>query len=330
MSGQGIPFQSDVDMRGPAPWTATPHVSASDFTFTIFGDRTGMAYPGAMQVAIRHVNDGLNGGDSTSFVLSVGDNIEGYSRNAQETAAMWNSFDELLIQLPVPFLRLPGNHDISDPVMDRVYRQRYGRPYYAFSIQNVLFLMLDTEDGPPELTAEREAESHRMLEHAREEGAKHPDQGVVLPNQPDPCNAEATHASLGALAETHISRAQLDYFRNVLAQYPNARQVLLFMHRPPWREPRSVEFVQLEQMLQGRRYTVFAGHYHQYTHENLHGADYYIVGPTAALPRCVRSDVYLNQITQVHVVGDHVTVERVMLPVSTTTNRPTSKTESAQ
>lgn len=313
---QGIDgkFHAEIDQSGPVPWTALPHVDNPDFRFTIFSDRTGMAYPGAMERAIHYVNQEISKDTQLpAFVLSVGDNIEGYSRDTAETSAMWNSFDAIIQKLRVPFLRLPGNHDISDGVMEQVYKQRYGHPYYAFLIENVLFLMVDTEDGPPVLTMERELEIHGLVMKAAAEGALHPDKPVQLPGQKDPCNAESTHADLGALAETNISDEQLEYFRKVLAEHANARQVVVLMHRPAWRTPRSAAFARLQEMLRGRKYTVFAGHYHQYGHEVLEGADYYILGPTAALPRCVRGEAFRNQLVEVHVKSNHLTVEPVML-----------------
>lgn len=310
----GQPFRADLSGSSTVPWTAVPHAEKSAFHFVIFGDRTGMAYPGALEVALEHVNARLH--PQPSFVISVGDNIEGYSRDAVATNAMWADFDSAISSgLHLPFFRLPGNHDISDTVMEQVYERRYGRPYYAFEIASVLFLAMDTEDGPPVLSAEREAEIHRLLAKTTAEGALHPDRQVELPGQKNPCDAEATHADLGPLADTHISNAQLEYFRRVLAKHSDAKQIVVLMHRPAWRKPVSPEFARMQQMLHGRRYTVFAGHYHEYSHERVDGADYYILGPTAALPRCIKDARYLNQLLEIHVQGDRLSVERVMLPI---------------
>jgi hypothetical protein len=308
-------FHPLIDKSAPVPWSAVPLIKHPDFRFTIFGDRTGMAYPGAMERAVQYVNQRLSGNRKTGpdLVLSVGDNIEGYSRDAAGVGRMWNAFDLIIAPLRVPFFRLPGNHDISDPVMEKVYLSRYGSTYYAFEIQHVLFLNVDTEDGPPVLTAERELEIHSFLEKAESEGLLHPDEPVELPGQKDPCNAEATHADLGSLAETHISDAQLNYFRKVLADHPNVRQTIVLMHRPAWRNPQSPAFTELQKLLLGRKYTVFAGHYHQYGHEVIDGSDYYILGPTAALPRCVQDWNFLNQLLEVNVLGDHLVTRRVML-----------------
>ena len=46
------------------------------------------------------------------------------------------------------FFRVPGNHDITDDVMLKEYRKRYGSPYYHFVYKNVLFLIVCTEDPP--------------------------------------------------------------------------------------------------------------------------------------------------------------------------------------
>jgi serine/threonine-protein phosphatase CPPED1 len=315
IEGDNLDFHPFIDISAAVPWTAVPLVTHPDFRFTIFSDRTGMAYPGAMERAIQYVNQQLSGNDKTGpdLVLSVGDNIEGYSRDAAGVGRMWSAFDAIIAPLRVPFFRLPGNHDISDPVMEQVYLSRYGSTYYAFEIQHVLFLSVDTEDGPPVLTPERELEIHRILERAESEGVLHPDKPVELPGQKDPCNAETTHADLGSLAETHISAAQLNYFRKVLADQPDIRQTIILMHRPAWRNPTSPAFTELQELLHGRKYTVFAGHYHQYSHEVIDGSDYYILGPTGALPRCVRNRDFLNQVLEVQVAGDRLITHRVML-----------------
>jgi hypothetical protein len=308
-------FRSDVPKGAPSPWTGTPQTADLPLHFVIFGDRTGMAYPGALDVAIDSVNgEAAERANGLSFVISVGDNIEGYSRDAGETTSMWKAFDESIKQLHVPFFRLPGNHDISDVVMDRIYTERYGRPYYAFTIANVLFLALDTEDGPPALAAEREVEIHHLLEQATAKAIADPNKQVVLPGQKDPCDAEATHADLGPLAETHISGAQVDYFRRELAKHPDAAQIIVLMHRPAWRTPASPAFTEIQKMLHGHPYTVFAGHYHEYGKETIDGAEYYITGPTAALPRCAKDARYRNQLLEVTVEGNHLSTHQVMLP----------------
>ena len=66
-----------------------------------------------------------------------------------------------------------------------------------------------------------------------------------------------------------VGQAQVAYFREVLARHKKVRWTLVFMHRPLWdfeenNPPYSSDWFDLEEALQGRPYTVFAGHYHHY------------------------------------------------------------------
>jgi hypothetical protein len=60
-----------------------------------------------------------------------------------------------------------------------------------------------------------------------------------------------------------ISDEQLDYFREVLDKHRQARWTLVFLHKPVW-EYKDPSWDRFEQLLADRRYTVFAGHEHQY------------------------------------------------------------------
>ena len=221
-------------------------VNTPDFSFALFGDRTGMAYPEGIDRAVRQVNASLPSSGALSFVLSVGDNIEGYTRDPAVLTAMWNDFDKSAEKLAMPFIRVPGNHDISDDVMRRMYQSRYGRPYFYFLYDNVLFLGLDTEDPPPAISADKERQANAAILRIAADGAIHPDRQVAVPGQSDPCDVEATHAALGSLAVTHISDDQLQYFSGVLREHSKVRWTYLFMHRPPWRTPRSRNFAKLQ------------------------------------------------------------------------------------
>ncbi|MBD3236562.1 MAG: hypothetical protein GF330_07650, partial [Candidatus Eisenbacteria bacterium] len=63
-----------------------------------------------------------------------------------------------------------------------------------------------------------------------------------------------------------ISPEQVDYFRRALAENPNVRWTLLFLHKPLWvyEAEDAPGWAELEELLTGREYTVFAGHFHQY------------------------------------------------------------------
>jgi hypothetical protein len=49
--------------------------------------------------------------------------------------------------LEVPFYYVPGNHDISNPWMEGIWKECLGSPYYHFLYKGALFIVLNTEDG---------------------------------------------------------------------------------------------------------------------------------------------------------------------------------------
>lgn len=81
------------------------------------------------------------------LVLSVGDLIDGKSYDPLEISAQWDEFDKAIKPLGMPFFYVPGNHDISNTIMETEWRKRLGSPYYHFVYKNVLFLCINTEDG---------------------------------------------------------------------------------------------------------------------------------------------------------------------------------------
>ncbi|HMO35757.1 MAG TPA: metallophosphoesterase, partial [Gemmatales bacterium] len=82
------------------------------------------------------------------FVLSVGDLIEGYSKEIPVIESMWKEFDQYIAKLSMPFFHVPGNHDTSNDAMTEHWKARFGQLYYHFVYKNVLFLCLHTEDFP--------------------------------------------------------------------------------------------------------------------------------------------------------------------------------------
>ena len=134
------PFEVDL-AGGPAPWTSlAPNDAPEDFHFVLVTDRTGGHRDRVFERALEKV-DLL----APAFVLSVGDLIEGYSRDPVEIAAMWDEAEGLVARLRVPFFRAAGNHDYSNEVMARVWRERFGPSYYHFRYKDVLFLVLNSE-----------------------------------------------------------------------------------------------------------------------------------------------------------------------------------------
>ena len=304
-------FQSDVAPGGPRPWTAIPvPKKAGGFSFTVFGDRTGMAYPEGIERALAKAQ----GKDQSEFVISVGDNVEGYNRDAAAVTRMWEDFAARIRPFDKPFFRLPGNHDLSNPVMLDVYTARYGRPYYYFLYQDVLFLSMSTEDPPGTLPEAQEKHLATTMDSIMQVARLHPDR------VPDPlaklnmCDPDAPiNPAYEPAAPTRIGPEQVAYFESVLSRFANVRWTFVLMHRPAWRKPQSAEFAHLQKVLGDRNYTVFAGHLHKYKRESIGGHEYYTLGPTAAIPRCADSADDFNQIVNVNLEGARPVIQREML-----------------
>lgn len=129
------------------PWTSLKvNKDPRDFQFAIVTDRTGGHRPGVFAQAVEKLNL-----LQPEFVLSVGDLIEGYSRDPAQWALEWSEFQGKIDRLEAPFFYTAGNHDIANPDMAKNWDRKFGRRYYNFVYQDVLFVMLLSEDPPGEL-----------------------------------------------------------------------------------------------------------------------------------------------------------------------------------
>ena len=77
-----------------------------------------------------------------------------------------------------------------------------------------------------------------------------------------------------------FSSEQLTYFKQALEENKHVRWTLVFMHHPLWTYDHDSNFGALEKMLEGRNYTVFAGHQHTYRHFQRKNTNYYILATT--------------------------------------------------
>jgi PA14 domain/Chitobiase/beta-hexosaminidase C-terminal domain/Calcineurin-like phosphoesterase len=77
-----------------------------------------------------------------------------------------------------------------------------------------------------------------------------------------------------------ISRSQIDYVKKALADNPNVRWTMLYMHHPVWNYKDFNGFSEIEAALQSRPYTVLAGHNHQYLKTQRNNRNYYILAST--------------------------------------------------
>lgn len=73
-----------------------------------------------------------------------------------------------------------------------------------------------------------------------------------------------------------ISDRQYAWFASELEKHPDVRWTFVFMHQPGvWTTPRWLDFE--KKSLVSRKYTVFAGDWHEYLHVRRHDHDYYVL-----------------------------------------------------
>ncbi len=141
------------------PWTGLNFYNKPEnFRFAIVSDLTGGYRPDVFEDAVEKLNL-----LKPEFVISIGDFIEGYTEDGTELNRQWNEFDNLVDKLQMPFFYIPGNHDISNEVMARKWRQRLGRTYYHFTYRDVLFLCLNTEDTSSRFISDKQIEYFRKV-----------------------------------------------------------------------------------------------------------------------------------------------------------------------
>ena len=125
------------------PWSTKPFYNdPNHFQFLIVSDRTGGHREGVFGKAIDKINQMY-----PEFVISVGDLIEGYTKDSKLLNQQWDEFHGILDDLQFRFFYTPGNHDYSNAVMAKQWKERYGRDYYSFLYKEVLFIVLNTNDG---------------------------------------------------------------------------------------------------------------------------------------------------------------------------------------
>jgi hypothetical protein len=122
------------------PWTGLEALGEDEFRFVVVTDRTGEHREGVFAGAMPKIN--LVRPD---FVVSVGDLIEGYSDDPAVLDHEWNEIEGFVESLDMPFFYVAGNHDMSNAVMAKKWRERFGPSYYHFRYRDVLFLALNSE-----------------------------------------------------------------------------------------------------------------------------------------------------------------------------------------
>ncbi len=118
-------------------------LAAAPLTFAVLGDRTGSARPRVFAQILDEVK--LLGPD---FVLSVGDLIEGYTKDGVALNQEWDSVLGLVRSVGVPFYACPGNHDIFDAASETVFARRVGPRRRTIRLGNASFVVVDNSRWP--------------------------------------------------------------------------------------------------------------------------------------------------------------------------------------
>ena len=196
----------------------------------------------------------------------------------------WESFDNRAAKAKAPFFHLGGNHDLTNQVMKDVWTERYGPSYYHFLYQDVLFLMLDSEDYTPKRM--------REIYEARAEYIK-------VADGPEPQKAkDMLYFRMPERLTGAISDEQSTYFEEVLSRYSEARWTFVLMHKPVWKREEPGGLERIEAALGDRPYTVINGHFHTYSHTERNGRDYIMLGTTGG-GQNPNSDMAFDHVTLV-------------------------------
>ncbi len=142
--GQKTAVKSDlqVDIEKRNPWTHLRLNNAPEtFHFLVISDRTGGHRPRIFSQAVEQINL-----LQPAFVVSVGDLIEGYTKDQVKLAGEWREFKTYTSRLQMPFFYVPGNHDVSNQAQAEDWKQRFGRRFYHFVYKDVLFLAVNADE----------------------------------------------------------------------------------------------------------------------------------------------------------------------------------------
>ncbi len=122
-------------------------------------------------------------------------------------------------------------------------------------------------------------------------------------------NTEESNVNEGLLGNK-----QLAWIKRVLKDHRHVRWTCVFMHQPLWYNDRDKSFKKLEKMLQSRKYTVFAGHFHQYRKCTRNGRKYYIFATTGGVSK-LRGPLYgeFDEVVWVTMTGKGPAIANLMI-----------------
>ncbi len=273
------PFRHDLSQLRK-PWSAEPTgKQEGQFSFAIIGDLNSGERAGVLEVAVEQINL-----LRPEFILSIGDLVEGGTEDTSQLIKEYDHFDARVNKAKAPFFHLGGNHDLTNPVMRKYWEHRYGKRYYHFVYQNVLFLMMDSED----YAEERMWQIYKARKHAIE----------LLDNGKTEEAQQTEYFKMPERGTGEISDAQSAYFEKVIADHPNVRWTFVLMHKPVWLREGKGNLSRVENALGTRSYTVLNGHLHKYSYTERNNRDYIMVATTGG-GQDAKSDMAFDHVTLV-------------------------------
>jgi len=297
-------------LQTATPWRALEHFPRrpQEFSFVLLSDRTGLAKPGVFERAVHGTN--LLRPD---FVIQIGDCIEGYTHNPETLATQWAEFEAIIAPLDVPLFRVPGNHDVSNAMMQAEWLRRYGALYYHFRYRDVLFLVLDTQDPPQRLAEFRGTQAMPGSESTVDEVDR---AKLRQAYDADPRAFAArieTQIDWEGTQPVHISLAQAEWAAGVIAAHADVRWTILCMHIPAWQGAGNPSLERIRGALGDRPYTVFAGHVHNYQRRMLHGREHIRLGPTGGAWVSTKEEGSFDHLTWVTLTATGPRIANIVL-----------------
>ena len=283
------------DFTSPAvPWTKTGFENQEGkFTFALFSDLTGGERNGVFDVAVEQLRL-----LRPELIVNVGDLIEGGDVSHEQLGNQWDIFDQRASHAKTRVFYVGGNHDLTGTDPRQTWDERYGSKYYYFIYRNVLFLVLDTEDNPPDF--------QKYIHEIRL-------QAIEVNNSAGwEAFLETEYGQLEERKSGRIGTEQASYFKQVIKQHPEVRWTFVLMHKPAWERPQEENFSVIENALGGRPYTVFHGHVHSYLYQQRHGRDYIRLGTTGG-SHAPDNPMAIDHVSLVTVSDDGVDIANLRL-----------------
>jgi len=113
------------------------------FSFAVIGDNisnVSLVQPEPFRQNIRTIN--LLKPD---FVVFLGDFVKGNAHDLLLDEA-WDEFERVTRTLKMPYYLVIGNHDVQCKEGIKIFRNRYGPPYYSFDYEGCHFIILNSDD----------------------------------------------------------------------------------------------------------------------------------------------------------------------------------------